>query len=247
MVLENGAKAVRIRINNAWARVGPMDLSDIGYDAFLINGKKSSILSQAKPGTRIKLRIINAAASSYFIFEYSGGSMKVIESDGMKLEPFIAKKIRIAMAETYDVIVTIPENKTYEFRASSEDGTGYAVTHMGQGNLVPVPIYSRPNLVLMNMYDGMNHGSMNYSKHSNMRMVQSTANGMDHSAHQTMNMKVQHSIKEPRYVEFLNDYKAIKSQTATTLPKNNPTRTVILKLIGLMERYVWTTNIDAAI
>lgn len=44
------------------------------------------------------------------------------------------------MAETYDVIITIPENKTYEFRASAEDGTGYAVAHIGHGDLVPVEL-----------------------------------------------------------------------------------------------------------
>jgi len=336
-VLENGSEAVKIRIKNAWTRMGPMDMSDIGYDAFLINGKKSSILSHVKPGTRVKLRIINAAASSYFIFEYSGGPMKVIESDGVKVDPFTAQKIRIAMAETYDVIVTVPENKTYEFRASAEDGTGYAVAHIGHGNLLPVSTYPKPNLVLMDMMGGMDHGSMGGHDMSNMKMpmtenneahssmdmsgmpemnhsvhnkvrnqekpdsnkqtsttktkikmedkmqdhsmhqgmdmsVSSTANidtkavkakrpqnemndmeGMDHSAMQSMqesgsdNMKMKseassQSDKKLPHIDFLNNYQSIKSPTITTLPKNHPTRTVILRLSGSMERYVWTVN-----
>ncbi|MBA4749091.1 MAG: multicopper oxidase domain-containing protein [Alphaproteobacteria bacterium] len=361
-VLENGAKAVKIRINNAWTRMGPMDMSDIGYDAFLINGKKSSILSHAKPGARVKLRIINAAASSYFVFEYSGGTMKVIESDGVKVDPFTAQKIRIAMAETYDVIITIPENKMYEFRASAEDGTGYAVTHIGHGDLVPTSTYPKPNLVLMDMMGGMDHGSMgghdmgsmpgnashasmsmpsasdnakmakhnmssmNISgsgpEHTNMNMTnvqdmahsshhknQSTKktslvdkpspkqknagmmdNMQDHSMHsgmktstsknmggnkekdsnapkhdmkamEDMDHSAMKSMKDSRHddmkmngeasnqsgkkiphVDYLNNYKSVKSPVVTTLPKENPIRIVTLKLTGSMERYVWSIN-----
>ncbi len=293
-VLENGAKAVKIRINNAWTRMGPMDMSDIGYDAFLINGKKTSILSHARSGTRVKLRIINAAASSYFVFEYSGGAMKVIEADGVKVDPFTAQKIRIAMAETYDVIVTVSQNKMYEFRASAEDGTGYAVTHIGYGKLVAAPMYPKPNLALMDMMRGMDHGSMgghdmsnmqigddsaNASKHVGMQMNQEKTmddmpkmnhsdpqdmsmgakqmnnNGdkskmesmdmgmanMDHSMNSKMDIPPSSKVALP-HIDFLNNYKAIKSPAITTLPKGNPIRTVTLRLTGSMERYVWTVN-----
>lgn len=298
-VLENGAEAVKIRIKNAWTRMGPMDMSDIGYDAFLINGKKSSVLGHAKPGTRVKLRIINAAASSYFVLEYSGDSMKVIEADGVKVSPFTAQRIRIAMAETYDVIITIPESKTYEFRASAEDGTGYAVAHIGHGDLIPATTYPKPNLVLMDMsmdhgamgghdmgsmgnasHDSMNMSSasdngkmakhdmsaMNMSrkdeKHTNMNMPtpENTGNkegksssapkhsmenmeGMDHSAMKDMKPEVSHTIAEPLpHVNYLSNYKPIKSPTKTTLPINQPVQIVTLKLTGSMERYVWTIN-----
>jgi CopA family copper-resistance protein len=297
-VLENGPEAVKIRINNAWTRMGPMDMSDIGYDAFLINGKKSSILSHAKPGTRVKFRIINAAASSYLIFEYSGGPMKVIESDGVKVDPFTAHKIRIAMAETYDVIVTVLENKTYEFRASAEDGTGYAVAHIGHGNLLPAPSYPKPNLILMDMMREMDHSSIgghgmrqympSNANHASMSMPNASGNikmakhnmssmkmsasenmednngkyssvpkhdmkSMDHSimksikdpGHGAIKMKNETSSQNDKqlpHVDYLNNYKSVKSQVVTTLPKENPTRVVTLKLTGSMERYVWSIN-----
>lgn len=241
-VLENGFDAVKIRINNAWTRMGPMDMSDIGYDAFLVNGKKSSILSHAKPGTRVKLRVINAAASSYFIFEYSGSPMKVIESDGVKVDPFTTQKIRIAMAETYDVIVTVPENKTYEFRASAEDGTGYAVARIGQGSLFPVPLYQKPNLILMDMMGGMDHGSMHGHNMSSMGMSMAE----NSAAHDAMDMsdmpKISQGDKQTPFVEYLNNYVPLKSTVKTTLPAKNPSRVVTLKLTGSMERYVWTIN-----
>jgi cell envelope opacity-associated protein A len=43
-----------------------MDVSDIYYDKFLINGKTESQLSQFKAGDKVRLRISNAGASSYF-------------------------------------------------------------------------------------------------------------------------------------------------------------------------------------
>ncbi len=271
-VLQNGSDAVKIRINNALTRMGPMDMSDIGYDAFLINGKQSSHLRDTKPGTRVKLRIINAAASSYFIFEYSGGPMKVIESDGVQISPFTAQKIRIAMAETYDVIVTIPDKRTYEFRASAEDGTGFAVVHFGEGELLSAPAYPKPNLVLMDM-SGMDHGGMgghDMSKmdmgkkkvdHSSMKMSSTAIKSdhdmkqtpMDHSAmkgmgstdHGAMDMKSDESLSVEiplQHIDYLSDYKLISSPVITTLPKGHPQRIVTLRLTGSMERYVWTIN-----
>jgi hypothetical protein len=65
---------------------------------------------------------------------------------------------------------------------------------------------------------------------------------MNHSVHQGMRMGVLPKNKELPHVDFLNNYKTIKSTTITTLPKGNPTRTLTLRLTGSMERYVWTIN-----
>lgn len=293
-VLSNGYKAFDLRVKNAVTRMGPMDMSDVGYDAFLINGKKSLDLSKAKPGSKIRIRIINAAASSYFILEYSGSTMKVIEADGIKVKPFTAQRIRIAMAETYDVIVTVPDNKTYEFRATSEDGTGYATARIGAGKLVAAPTIPKPNLVLMDMdMAGMHDmssmgGSSSSSKGHDMASMtamessntppqkhdQHQANdtpkvamkmddmmNMDHSkpqpasTHEMHNMQAMdkmehkgHKKSKPKtttqllHIAYLDNYKALKSLSDSTLPKNNPTREITLNLTGSMERYVWTIN-----
>nr|MBP6506107.1 multicopper oxidase domain-containing protein [Opitutaceae bacterium] len=49
-------------LNREKSRLPPMDVSDVAYDAFLINGKPRQRLA-AKPGETIRLRVINAAAS----------------------------------------------------------------------------------------------------------------------------------------------------------------------------------------
>lgn len=226
-VLTNGTEALKLRLSNAFDRMGPMDISDIGYDAFLINGKPKFNLGDVKPGTKLKLRIINAGASSYFILAYSGGSMTVVEADGVPIQPITTQGIRIAMAETYDVIITVPDNHTYELRASSEDGTGYASAYVGSGTLKPAPTFAKPNLVLMN-HHAMHGGG---GAHHNMNNM--SGNHSDMSMHHQMTVS---------QVDFLNNYQSIKSITKTTLPEHHPSRTVELKLTGSMERYVWTIN-----
>jgi FtsP/CotA-like multicopper oxidase with cupredoxin domain len=64
-----------------------MDVSDIYYDKFLINGKTESQLSQFKAGDKVRLRISNAGASSYFWLTYAGGKITVVANDGNDVEP----------------------------------------------------------------------------------------------------------------------------------------------------------------
>src|SRR5690606_13072797 len=91
---------------NEWTRMGGMDLSDVGYDAFLINGKKESNF-EAKKGERVRLRIINAAASSYFYVSLAQEKMNIISLDGVDIMPSKAQEFLIGMAETYDVLFTL--------------------------------------------------------------------------------------------------------------------------------------------
>jgi hypothetical protein len=55
----------KTKFNNEWKRMLAMDVSDIYYDKFLINGKTESQLSQFKAGDKVRLRISNAGASSF--------------------------------------------------------------------------------------------------------------------------------------------------------------------------------------
>jgi len=165
-VLANGSEAIKNRLEGSWSRMGPMDISDIGYDAFLANGKTSVDLGEAEGGQTVKLRLVNAAASSYFNVEFSGGPMTIIATDGIDIEPIKVKRLRMAIAETYDVLVSLPMDMAYELRATSEDGTGYASAWIGEGHKMPAPDIPRPNLYLsghdmMNM-DGMDMGGMDH-------------------------------------------------------------------------------------
>ena len=99
-----------------------MDVSDVYYEKFLVNGKNqieySSPLSfgegsgvrSFKAGDKVRLRIANGGASSYFWLNYAGGKITVVATDGNDVEPVEVDRLIIAVSETYDVVVTIPEN-----------------------------------------------------------------------------------------------------------------------------------------
>ncbi|HYX35089.1 MAG TPA: multicopper oxidase domain-containing protein [Oligoflexus sp.] len=154
------AKALGIYLSNEWTRMGGMDYSDVGYDAFFINGKRDSQLVVAHPGEKIRVRIINAAASTYFHIALGQAPMKVISADGVDMKPVLTREILIGMAETYDLLFEVPEHKNYELKVTAQDGTGSASAWIGMGDKVPAPVKPMPP-----MYEEMNHGS-GHGEHS---------------------------------------------------------------------------------
>ena len=63
-------------------------------------------------GEQIKLRLVNASASTYFNVEFAGGPMTIIAADGIDTQPIKVKRLRMAIAETYDVLgYTSSKNK----------------------------------------------------------------------------------------------------------------------------------------
>lgn len=235
-------------LKNEWDRMGGMDLSDVGYDAFLINGKKNSQLIAAHSGEKIRIRIINAAASSYFYVSLGQIPMQVISADGIDIEPMQAKELLIGMAETYDILFTVPEHKNFELRATVQDVTGYASGWIGMGEKVSASDKPHPDLYAAMDHASMGHGEMDHSKmnHGSIPMNHSKMDHstmhMDHSAmnHSQINDKTINSLKGA-LVETLtvND---IKAQSPTTLPKQAKVSEIKLVLGGDMERYVWHIN-----
>lgn len=128
-------------------RMPAMDIADIAYDRFLINGKPESFVD-AKPGETVRLRIINGSASTYFFVEFAGGEMTVISADGTKVEPFKIKRMLMGVAETYDVLITIPQIGMYEFRATAHDGSAYASAWFGSGRKHKAAYVPNPNLYI---------------------------------------------------------------------------------------------------
>lgn len=113
-------------------RMPPMDVSDVAYDAFLINGRTRSELT-GKPGEKIRLRVINSAASTYFYLQSATGPLTIVAADGPAVQPVQVNRLLIGMAETYDLIVTIPKSGSFEFRATAQDNSGHASVFLGEG------------------------------------------------------------------------------------------------------------------
>ena len=128
---------LKTKLTNEWKRMNAMDVSDVYYEKFLINGKNVNEQPQFKAGDKVRLRIANGGASSYFWLTYSGGKITVVATDGNDVEPVEVDRLIIAVSETYDVVVTIPENKSYEFLVTPEDRTKSASLWLGSGEKVP--------------------------------------------------------------------------------------------------------------
>ena len=132
-----GTGHVKTKLTNEWKRMTAMDVSDVAYDRFLVNGKNEDEHPEFKAGQKVRLRIANGGASSYFWLNYAGGKITVVATDGNDVEPVEVDRLIVAVSETYDVVVTIPGNKSYEFQVTPEDRTKKASLWLGSGEKVP--------------------------------------------------------------------------------------------------------------
>ncbi len=190
----------------AWAKMNmsPTDLADISGATYtyLLNGKApdGNWTGVFQTGERIRLRLINGSAMSYFDFRIPGLKLTVVAADGQNVEPVQVDEVRLAVAETLDVIVEPDGSQdAYTLFAQSMDRSGYArgTLAVRDGLQAPVPEPDpRPELSMEDMGHGdhsghgqaaapaqsddphAGHGDMNHGA-----MNQSGMNGqMDHAA-----------------------------------------------------------------
>lgn len=251
-----GSGHLKTKLTNEWKRMLAMDVSDVYYDKILINGFNTTTLTSIdgrplKAGDKIRLRISNGGASSYFWLRYGGGKITVVASDGNDVEPVEVDRLIIAVSETYDVVLPIPEeNKSYELLATTEDRTQSASYYLGKGT--PQHAGALPRLKyfegmkMMNDMMKMNGDlddmgmdmSLNQMDMNNVMYPEITGeekkkkgDSMDHSMH--------HSAGEN--IVTLN-YAMLQSPGNTILPKDAPVKNIRFTLTGNMNRYVWSMD-----
>lgn len=255
-VLANGRAAVGARLGQGLTRMGPMDLADVGYDAFLANGVEvAEIQVDSVEAKEIKLQLINGSTSSYFDVEYAGGPMRVVAADGLPVQPISVKRLRMATAETYDVIVPLAAGKAFELRASSFDGTGYSSTFVGAGERIPAPTLPRPNLIAQSvgheMAGGMSHThssaehSLDAEHDQHSQLPPHTQHGQNSEpSHRREPEEHGHAAAQSEipFVPHLTSYESLVAAEDTRLPAERPVRVIPLELTGNMQRYVWGFN-----
>ena len=261
----------KTKIANEWKRMNAMDVSDVYYEKFLINGKNESQLSQFKAGDKVRLRISNGGASTYFWLTYAGGKITVIASDGNDVEPVEVDRLIIAVSETYDVIVTIPKNGSYEFLATSEDRTKSTSLFLGEGNKIKAKVLPKlkyfEGMKMMNGMMKMNGDlddmgmsmSLNQMDMNTVMYPEITGDGTEKTSldKDTASMEeMKHDMKDMKGMKMdeshynsneISDivtlnYSMLKSPTKTDLPKNSPIKELNFELSGNMNRYVWSIN-----
>ncbi len=164
-------------------RMSDRDLSDVtGYTyTYLMNGQTPADgwTGLFKRGERVRLRIINGSAMSFFDVRIPGLSMTVVAADGQNIEPVTVDEFRIGVAETYDVIVSPKDDRAYCIFAQALDRTGYA-----RGTLTPDPAVTAdvpdldPYPLLTHQDMGMDMSSMAGMGHDMSSMQE--MGGMDH-------------------------------------------------------------------
>ena len=139
-------------------RMPGMDISDVYYPAFLINGQQTQHYSHFKGGEQIRLRVINAGASTYFWLSF-GKKVLLISADGLNVKPVLIDKMLHAIGETYDFLLTLPKGKAVEFQAMAQDGSGLAKVLIGSGEPIKAPLLPKPNLMEQMKSMAKSHGS----------------------------------------------------------------------------------------
>lgn len=246
-----------------WAqmKMNPTDIADVSGATytFLMNGHApdSNWTGLFRPGEKLRMRLINGSAMTYFDVRIPGLKMTVVAADGLHVKPVSVDELRIAVAETYDVIVE-PAADAYTLFAQAMDRTGYARGTLAAraGLSAPVPALDPRPLVTMDDMGmgGMDHGSMDMSDMS----------GMDHAS---MNMGPMQSHPDSEKDNPLVDMQAMTTAAKLDDPglglRNNgrrvltyadlrstfedpdgrdPGRTLELHLTGHMEKFAWSFN-----
>lgn len=128
-------------------RMPGADIADVYYNAFLTNGVKEKEYPDFKPGEIVRVRMINASASTYYWLTFGGETPTLISADGMDVVPVKKDKLLFAIAETYDYLITIPASGKLEIRATSMDGAGKTSAFLGSGNMLSALDVPRPDYV----------------------------------------------------------------------------------------------------
>ena len=180
-------------------RMMPTDIEDVQGYTPLMNGHTPSMnwTGLFSKGERVRLRFINASSMTYFDIRIPGLKMTVVQADGNNVQPVPVDEFRIAVAETYDVIVRPTEEKAYTLIAESMGrvaaARGTLAPRMGMTAEVPElrepPLLTMADMALDPAMAGMDHGGtgMGGMDHSKMagehKMADDTMmKGMDHSA-----------------------------------------------------------------
>lgn len=252
-----------------WAqmRMMPTDIADIGGKTytFLANGRgpKEGMEYLFKAGERIRLRIINGAAMTFFNIRIPGLPMTVIATDGQRVRPVEVDELQIGTAETYDVIIEPGSAPAYSIVAESMDRSGMALATLASapGLRAEVPALRDPPLLTMGDmgmnhgngmdYGSMDHGSMDHGSGSmsmqGMKMRDTTllppdvkvGPGIDMVSMAPVDKMGDPGLGLRDVPHRVLNYRMLAAAEPNPEARE-PTRLLELHLTGNMERYMWS-------
>ena len=235
-------------------RMPATDIADVTGSTYtyLANGRgpEEGLEYLFRPGERIRLRIINGSAMTFFNLRIPGLPMTVIASDGQNVKPVEVDEFQIGTAETYDVIVE-PRGpaEAYAIVAESMDRSGMALAMLASrpGVRAPVPALRAPPLLDMGDM-GMNHGDGSAGHSMDGMSMRDTSlippdvelgPGID-----MVSMAPVDKLGDPGLGLRDVDHRVLNYRMLSALEPNADTRTpsrlLELHLTSNMERYMWS-------
>jgi CopA family copper-resistance protein len=240
-------------------RMNPTDLSDVNANTYtyLVNGTTSlgNWTGLFRPGEKVRLRFINGSAMTYFDVRIPGLKMTVVAADGQYVHPVTVDEFRIAVAETFDVIVEPSGQDAFTIFAQDSARTGYvsATLAVREGLRAPVPpLDPRPLLTMADMGMAMDaHAGHDAAGHAPRGAESTEAGRQSHPLTEMGNPLVDNRAASP--AARLDDpgsglrgngravltYALLKS--AFDDPDGrDPGREIELHLTGHMEKFAWS-------
>ena len=232
-------------------RMNPRDISDVTGSTytFLINGHgpADDLQFAFRAGERVRLRIINGSAMTFFNVRIPGVPMTVIAADGQDVTEVEVDEFQIGVAETYDVIVSPPDGShAIVAEAMDRSGMGVASLTSHKGHRASPPPLREPVTLTMADMGMRDHGDM------------AGMEGMDHSMRDTS--KLPGDVKVGPGLDMVSpmpmdrmDFPGLGLDTVkhrvlryTDLkakrmnPHREVDREMRIHLTGNMERYMWS-------
>lgn len=275
---ESGEVGLKAALDDrlAWGgmRMMPNDIEDLQGFTPLINGRSAeqNWTGLFQPGERVRLRFINSSAMTYFDIRIPGLKMTVVQADGNNVQPVTVDEFRIAVAETYDVIVRPTEDRAYTVFAESMGRSAFVRGSLAprEGMQAEVPAMRKPPILTMadmgmahgNHSSGMAHAmpdgsTMDGAAHTAHGSAAADAHAghgmplpaMDHSAHGSMASAEADPFYAPGSGLLPTAADGGKFLSYADLRAFAPlyedreaTREIELRLTGNMERYIWSID-----
>ena len=240
-------------------RMSPTDLADVtGHTyTYLVNGQPptQSWVGLFRPRERVRLRFINGSAMTHFDVRIPGLKMTVVAADGRNVHPVTVDEFRIAVAETFDVIVEPADEDAFTIFAQAMDRSGYAAGTLAvrDGLRAPVPqLDPRPLLTMADMgMGGMDMKGMGHDMSAMGHDMSGMAGMQSHPESERGNPLVDMQAMMPtskltdpgiglrdngRNVLTYDDLKSLFEDP----DGRDPARTIELHLTGHMGRFVWS-------
>ncbi len=169
-----------------WAKMRMMatDILDVTGSTYTYlangHGPEEGMEFAFRPGERVRLRVINGSAMTFFNFRIPGLRFHVVAADGQNVRPVPVEEFQIGVAETYDIVVE-PTAEAHTIVAESMDRSGMALATLASrpGARAAIPALRDPPLLTMADMgmSGMDHGAMDHGGGQMAGMA-----GMDHGA-----------------------------------------------------------------